>query len=263
MLKCIKHLKKSTKIYPPYGSKSNKEIYKFVINPSPPDYLTNETIVIDQNILKNIEKVYNEIIDHLQKAGATVCDNYSQNVTIAVAESRSSYLYLQAFRDGKVVASYRWLTNTILRIKNISPLSTVIDYPYPKGGIPVDGAKLFHLSAYRDTERYFLTVIGVRCGLIYSPMLTQKVTFFICPTTAAVNYTMALNFDVEVVNHVWLEESFRNWVLHKTSRQHYIVKEQQYQQVGETQLSPSITTEKNRNESSASPPVADVVIADY
>ena len=113
--------------------------------------------------------------------------------------------------------------------------------PFTLINLPFCGTYSFHLSDYKDTERYFLMSIGIRCGLVYSPILTQEITFFICPSSTAYNYENALKLNVEVINHVWLEVSFRDWMFHKTSRQRYIVTEHQIQQVGLTRINQSIT----------------------
>ena len=86
----------------------------------------------------NLQSDFRQIlVDAVERAGGTVTNQYNhQNVTIVVLKYRSSHECRMAYKDSKLVASLWWVSNTLLRKYWCSPLSTLLDYPAPPGGLP-------------------------------------------------------------------------------------------------------------------------------
>ena len=127
-------------IFPPYGSKfSSRRPYKIELAEDiPTPYLADDCIYAEPDLLGVDTDVLDSWLTYLeQKAGAKIVKEYNKDqVTIAVVKNRSTSTYIKASRDGKMVASKWWLTNTIMRKQKQIPTATLVDYPMPKGGIP-------------------------------------------------------------------------------------------------------------------------------
>jgi hypothetical protein len=72
----------------------------------------------------------------IEQAGGRCIDRYDDSVSIVVCKYRSSQDCIMALEDQNIVASFWWLTNTLARGHIETPLSRLLDYPIPKGGIP-------------------------------------------------------------------------------------------------------------------------------
>lgn len=72
----------------------------------------------------------------LEKAGAKISNSYNDKVTVVVCKYRDSPEYIRACRDGKIVATMWWVSNTLMRQRFESPTRRLLDYPMPRGGIP-------------------------------------------------------------------------------------------------------------------------------
>ena len=72
----------------------------------------------------------------LEKAGAKISSSYNDKVTVVVCKYRDGPDYIRACRDGKMVATMWWVSNTLMRQRVESPTRRLLDYPTPRGGIP-------------------------------------------------------------------------------------------------------------------------------
>lgn len=76
------------------------------------------------------------LFNYLSKAGAETTNNLNDNTTIVIMKDRSSQEYRKIYKGNITIASVFWLTNTLYRECLLPPLSTIWDYPMPRGGIP-------------------------------------------------------------------------------------------------------------------------------
>jgi hypothetical protein len=96
----------------------------------------DHVIYLGQDI-KMQEDLKNVLVDAIERAGGKIADQYDyQSVTIVILKHRSTRECRMASQDQKIIASLWWLTNTLLRGHHNSPLSTLLDYPIPPGGLP-------------------------------------------------------------------------------------------------------------------------------
>ncbi|CEG68348.1 hypothetical protein RMATCC62417_04630 [Rhizopus microsporus] len=151
------------------------------------------------------------LIQYIKRAGGTVSTDYDTPVTIVILKHRSTEEGIQAFKDNKTIASLWWLTNTLARGYVLSPLSTLLDYPAPQGGIP--GMDCLHISitGYRDVSRDFLRRLIIHTGAVFNPLMDQQTTHLICGSKKSDKYKEALNKGMTIVNHIWLEECYQQW----------------------------------------------------
>ncbi|KAI8148041.1 hypothetical protein BJV82DRAFT_664374 [Fennellomyces sp. T-0311] len=195
---------------------------KFNLDPKP--YLAHECIYIEPALKRKLPDSMNWK-KHLMAAGAQTAETYdSTKVTIAIVENRSSVTYLQASKDAKFVASCWWLTNTMWRQEFIPPFRSLLDYPSPKGMITEKSSSIIvTISGYRDiTTNYYLQYLAAYCGFVYSAVLTKETNYAICASKHSKLYQPAKEMNVAVVNHIWLEECFRDWKIYPPDKDRYI-----------------------------------------
>ncbi|ORX54523.1 hypothetical protein DM01DRAFT_1383256 [Hesseltinella vesiculosa] len=174
-------------------------------------FLDNKRIYFDSSL--GIPREFQAVLrEKLEQAGATTTTAYSTDlVDIAIFKKRGSKIYQQASRDGKLVASPSYIINTLYRKRLTSPLLTFWDYPLPNGRIPGMEYKSATISGYEDEARAMLyklcTIVGLQC----STSLENNTTLVICSTRNSKKYHVARLRNCDIVNHLWLEESFQNW----------------------------------------------------
>lgn len=98
-------------------------------------YLHGHTIFIHPEVIIK-PKLRACLFTYLAKAGALITNIFNQDTTIVILKYRTSDEYRIAYSRGLIVASLLWLTNTFYRQCLLPPLTTIWDYPVPKGGIP-------------------------------------------------------------------------------------------------------------------------------
>ncbi|KAG2234139.1 hypothetical protein INT48_002302 [Thamnidium elegans] len=168
----------------------------------------------DVNIKEDFKIVLEEAI---VRAGGTISDQYShQEVTIVILRDRATPECRMASKDQKLIASLWWVTNTLSRGHYNSPLSTLLDYPTPPGGLP--GMEnnvsrcVIAIAGYGNVTRYYLRRLVTALGARYDPAINSETTHLICGRTVSDKYTKAKEFaGITIVNHLWLEDCYQLW----------------------------------------------------
>ncbi|KAI7853964.1 hypothetical protein BDC45DRAFT_569512 [Circinella umbellata] len=208
-------------IFPPYGSKfSLQGPYKVELPEDiPAPYLADDCIYVEPDLLGVDTDVLDSWLTYLEKkAGAEIVKEYNKDkVTIAVVKHRSTPTYVEASRDGKMVASKWWLTNTIMRKQKQLPTATLVDYPMPKGGIPGADKVIITISGYKDTARDYLRRLAIHCGMIFTYDMTNQTTHLVINSQTLPKWKRAKKRNISVVNHIWLEECFRDWIIYSVA----------------------------------------------
>ncbi|KAI8139395.1 hypothetical protein BJV82DRAFT_627111 [Fennellomyces sp. T-0311] len=203
-------------IYPPYASRFGDEEYQIEMKTPDERFLQGDCIYVEPGVVHPSEEdALKSWLEYLQnEAGATIANEYDKDrVTIVIALNRSTPTYIQASQDGKIVASKWWLTNTISRRARELPMTTLIDYPWPEGGIPGSESYVVSISGYKGTARDYLRRILLHCGMTFAPSLSKGTTVLICSSVNQEKYMRAKEMNIVTVNHIWLEECFSQWRL--------------------------------------------------
>ncbi|KAG1451573.1 hypothetical protein G6F46_009945 [Rhizopus delemar] len=238
--------------------KLDSRAYQFptpiVYNPTKPptlfsyptlEHLTNNIgqTLIDQIIYFGTEihikdDFKSRLVQSIKRAGGTVSTEYNPQVTIVILKYRSTPEAIQAFEDRKWIASLWWLTNTLAREYMLSPLSTLLDYPLPPGGIPGMEHLSISITGYKNIARDFLRRLIIHTGAVFNPLMDSNATHLICGSKKSEKYKETCHRDIKVVNHLWLEETFMLWkVLDcRNERYSYIGEDVLNQMVGRTHL---------------------------
>ncbi|KAI8071480.1 hypothetical protein BC940DRAFT_345099 [Gongronella butleri] len=156
----------------------------------------------------------------LDMAGATITTD-PQDAHITLFKFRRGPEYQHANKNGKIVGSLNYLTNTLYRQRLISPLSTVWDFPVPRGSIPGMEKKVATITGYEGETRGLLFLLCAMVGLRYNTSLDNDTTLLICAKRNTTKFNVATLRNLDVVNHLWLEECFQMWECKSLANERY------------------------------------------
>ncbi|KAI7898949.1 BRCT domain-containing protein [Cokeromyces recurvatus] len=175
----------------------------------------NHFIYFGQDVMADQRKLYMMpiITSYIERLGGRVMNDYNSDLTtIVILKYRSSEEYIQAAKDGKCIASFWWISNTLARGYLCSPLSVLLDYPIPKIGIPGMIDCVIAITGYKGAQRTFLNALVIASGAKLSTSLCNGTTHLICASHCASKYADLNKFPaIILVNHIWLEECYTNW----------------------------------------------------
>ncbi|OBZ84470.1 BRCT-containing protein 1 [Choanephora cucurbitarum] len=211
--------------------------------------LSDQVIYFGQDIMADECKqaMIPFMIDRVQAAGGRFISGYNRHlVTIVILKYRSSSEYKQAIKDKKIIASFWWLSNTLMRGYYCSPLDSLLDYPVPKVGISDMKNCVMCVTGFKGVARVFINTLIVAAGARYSPELNSDTTHLICGGGLGRKYQQLTRYPhVVLVNHLWLEECYAQWrrINHLSDRRYTYIPKENYRlanTVGKTPLLPHI-----------------------
>ncbi|KAF7722799.1 hypothetical protein EC973_002683 [Apophysomyces ossiformis] len=207
----------------------NQQIYPY---PESIDYLPTlpepSTFLKDQCFYLSLdldisEEFRNALQLQLVNAGATVANDYDSSVDVVVTQFRSSDSYLRGCQQGKVVGSLWWLTNTLARQRFQLPTRALLDYPLPKGGIPGMEKAVITITSYNGIARDLLRRLIIAVGATFSPDMDKSLTtHVISASPVSQKHRVGQEWDLHVVNHLWLEECFQQWKCKSVANERYV-----------------------------------------
>ncbi|KAI9204381.1 uncharacterized protein BJ171DRAFT_105970 [Polychytrium aggregatum] len=167
------------------------------------------------------EKECAAITEFIDKHGGSVASEYGPEVTCVVVVNRESPFYLAGEEDGKMVGSWLWL-KVIIKSKQIrSPRLRLLHYPPPP---QLEGMRGLTISVTNYTGKartdieYLIAILGGR----YTGHLTPTNTHLICARPTGSKYEKAVEWNIHVINHLWLEEACLHGVIPRESRMPFV-----------------------------------------
>lgn len=156
-----------------------------------------------------------DISEHLKGALQKVIIQGEGSVTddldeahIYIGQYRDGHAYVTASRTGKEVASLSWLYHVINQNRYTSPLRRLFHYPIPREGIKGFENMKISLSNYSGEARVYVENLIRYCGAEYTKTMKTDNTHLITANKAGSKCEAAQEWNINVVNHLWLEESY-------------------------------------------------------
>ncbi|EEP80967.1 conserved hypothetical protein [Uncinocarpus reesii 1704] len=140
---------------------------------------------------------------------------------IYVCRYREGQDYQAASRAGKEVGNLSWLYHLITRNTWISPLRRLLHYPICRDGIPGFKGFKISLSNYAGEARIYLENLIIASGAECTKTLKQENTHLITAHGNSEKCTAAREWNLHVVNHLWLEDSYAQWRMKTVSEPRY------------------------------------------
>lgn len=127
---------------------------------------------------------------------------------IYVGQWRDGDDYLQASRKGIIVGNLTWLYWMFAHRKYVSPLSRLLHYPLIRGGLPAFKNMLITVSNYGGDARLYLESLIDAIGGKFTKSMKAENTHLITARAHSEKYDAAKEWNIHIVNHLWLEDSY-------------------------------------------------------
>ncbi|KAF9584366.1 hypothetical protein BGW38_006730 [Lunasporangiospora selenospora] len=218
-------------VVPHLFSNSVKSVVEFLKSPSNTQatFLSNLTFVLSDDLSVRPEYL-SRFIKKIQSAGGRVLSNsneYSkETVDIVVCGYRTGSLYSKATKDGKTVGSADWLLHVLQTGEISSPKAWLLHYPIPPEPIAGMSSLIITVTNYTGPIREYLKRMIVATGATYTPTLCSRVaslptTHIICGNASGDKFERGHEWNIKIVNHLWLEDCFQSWAIQSETKTRY------------------------------------------
>ena len=155
-------------------------------------------------------RVRGTIEDLIASGGGSVTGSIHK-ADIYVCQYREGEEYRAVSRAGKDVGNLTWLYYLIAHNSWTSPLRRLLHYPVARDGLPGFKEYRVSLSNYGGEARLYLENLVVAAGGEYTKTLRQDNTHLITARPHSEKCQAAREWNIHMVNHLWLEESYAKW----------------------------------------------------
>lgn len=143
----------------------------------------------------------------IKDGGGTTVDS-AQECDWFICQYRDGPEYVKAAQQGKDVGSLAWLYNVIFTNQWSNPLRRLLHYPVPKGGMEGFRGLRITVSNYGGEARMYLQNLLKAAGAEVTGNMKQDNTHLITARKAGDKCEAAQDWNLPVVNHLWVEESY-------------------------------------------------------
>ncbi|KAJ2746663.1 regulator of Ty1 Transposition [Coemansia sp. BCRC 34301] len=212
----------------PSGETHNGNAYEL---PKPSvAFMGGYRVAIDTQLLCSLsEGAYVRLERRLTEAGAIVCKPLEvdqsrgrvaesmvadwNSVDILVCQYRSGYDYSKASRLGKLVGTFAWLYQAFLSEQLTVPTLRLLHYPVPAVVVGGMDRMVITISHYTGASREYLVRLITALGARYTAKMTRDNTHLVTAQPEGRKYAAAVQWNVDIVNHLWVEQCYQRWKL--------------------------------------------------
>ncbi|KAK0617372.1 BRCT domain-containing protein [Immersiella caudata] len=165
-------------------------------------------------------RLRNSITGIIEDSGGEVV-NVADACDMFICHYRDGPQYVRAAQSGKDVGNLAWLYYLIVHNEWTSPLRRLLHYPIPRE--PIEGFKDMRitLSNYGGDARIYLENLITAAGATYTKTMTANNTHLITARMHSDKCDAAKEWNIEVVNHLWIEESYAKCRVQSLSSERY------------------------------------------
>ena len=140
---------------------------------------------------------------------------------IYVCHYREGDGYRLASRSGKDVGNLPWLYHLITNNTWTSPLKRLLHYPIARKGLPGFKKYRISLSNYNGEARIYLENLAKAAGCEFTKTMKMDNTHLITAHTFSEKCEAAKEWNINMINHLWLEESYAKWEIQSLTHNRY------------------------------------------
>ncbi|KAG4300874.1 hypothetical protein PCANB_002779 [Pneumocystis canis] len=153
--------------------------------------------------------------------GATIVSSiHDANVYIGIY--REGDEYIQAARQGIIIGNLTWLYWMLVYKTWLKPEKNLLHYPIVRGGLPEMREMIITISNYQGESRQYLEKLIEALGATFTKNMKPNNTHLIIPCKSGQKYMAALEWNIHIVNHLWVEETYAKWKLQSITVPRYI-----------------------------------------
>ncbi|KAI9827564.1 MAG: hypothetical protein M1832_004914 [Thelocarpon impressellum] len=165
-------------------------------------------------------RLHGTIEDLIDGGGGSVTGSVHR-ADVVVCRYRTGSDYAMASRAGKDVGSLTWLYHLIAHDVWTSPTRRLLHYPVARSGLPGFKDYRISLSNYGGEARLYLENLVWAAGGEFTKTMRQENTHLITARPQGEKCAAAKDWNIHMVNHLWLEESYAKWEVQSLSNPRY------------------------------------------
>lgn len=162
-----------------------------------------------------------------------------ENAHTLICHYRDGPQYDQASRAGLIVGNIAWLYYLIRFNRWTSPTRRLLHYPLPREGVEGFNDFTISVSNYTGEARVYLENLVKAAGGKFTKSMAQENTHLITAHTFSEKCDAAREWGINLVNHLWLEDSYAKCKLQSVTNPKYTTfpaKTNLSEVVGQTQI---------------------------
>ncbi|KAL8700972.1 MAG: hypothetical protein Q9201_005164 [Fulgogasparrea decipioides] len=160
-------------------------------------------------------------VEDLIENGGGVVTGSVHKADVLICQYRESPEYRWASRAGKEVGNLAWLYYLITYNIWTSPMRRLLHYPVSQHGLPGFNKFRIALSNYNGEARVYLENLAVAAGGAFTKTMKEDNTHLITAHQHSEKCDAAREWNINMVNHLWLEESYAKWQVQTLSNPRY------------------------------------------
>ncbi|ESZ91073.1 hypothetical protein SBOR_8536 [Sclerotinia borealis F-4128] len=165
----------------------------------------------------------NDLLTKLIETGAGTITTSVRQADIFICNYREGREYVIASRSPSThVGNLSWLYYLIAHDTWTNPTRRLLHYPMPKGGLPGFADYKITLSNYGGEARIYLENLVNAAGGEFTKSMKQDNTHLITARKASEKCNAADEWNIDMVNHLWLEESYAKCEVQRLTDPRYI-----------------------------------------
>lgn len=183
--------------------------------------LAGKIIYLGSDLQLSQTKSSMDVKSWMENAGAKFTKDILQANTY-IGRYREGLEYHTAMKNNLLVASLYWIFWMEEHQRSISPYEKLLHHPWVRDGLPDMKNFIISSTNYTGDARQYVTKLVEALGAKFTTTLNRKNTHLIAATNYGKKYDSAIKWGtVQVINHLWLEESYADWSLKPTSHSRY------------------------------------------
>jgi hypothetical protein len=175
------------------------------------DVFKSKTVMLAKDLEFNT--YLRKTLEDLVEGGGGSVTNIVHEADMYVGRWREGRDYVIASRAGIDVGNLSWLYYLITYNVWTSPLKRLLHYPLPREGIPGFKDMKVTLSNYAGESRVYLESLITATGAEFTKSMKQDNTHLITARDTSEKCVAAKEWSIEMVNHLWIEESYARCVV--------------------------------------------------
>ena len=175
--------------------------------------MLSEDLEIAQHLRETIERL-------ISNGGGVIAKNVN-DCDMFICQFREGDEYRQAARSGKDVGNLPWLYDLFTRNRWTSPLKRLLHYPIARQGLPGFSKFRISLSNYNGEARSYLENLAKAAGCEFTKTMKMDNTHLLTAHPFSDKCEAAKEWNVNMINHLWLEESYAKWEIQTLTNPRY------------------------------------------
>jgi hypothetical protein len=183
------------------------------------DVFNNKNVMFSDDLCLGSD-THKTLKNMIVSGGGDVVDEVA-SADIYVCRYREGQDYVYASQYDLDVGNLAWLYHVITNNRWTSPMRRLLHYPVPRQGVPGFQGLTISVSNYSGEARAYLESLVKACGAEFTKTMHQNNTHLITAHLKSEKCEAAKDWNINVINHLWIEESYARYQLQSLTIKRY------------------------------------------